>query len=135
MSSPRSATMPRAPQSSSRARKERQSASATASWPRAGGATYRPVFSGYASDAIAGRLRDAEVTVLITADGFRRRGQLVPMKETADVAVDAAPSVRTVIVVPRLGREIRLREREVTWDYVMTAGTDESFTDTSPEDP
>ena len=99
------------------------------------GAIYTPIFSGYASDAIAGRLRDAEVTVLITADGFRRRGELVPMKETADAAVDAAPSVRTVIVVPRLGREIRLREREVTWDYLMTAGTDESFTDTSPEDP
>ncbi|HEY6092584.1 MAG TPA: AMP-binding protein [Gemmatimonadales bacterium] len=99
------------------------------------GAIYTPIFSGYASDAIAGRLRDAEVTVLITADGFRRRGQLIPMKETADAAVDAAPSVRAVIVVPRLGREIRLREREVTWDYVMTAGTDESFADTSPEDP
>ncbi|HTI03924.1 MAG TPA: AMP-binding protein [Gemmatimonadales bacterium] len=99
------------------------------------GAIYTPIFSGYASDAIAGRLRDAEATVLITADGFHRRGQVVPMKETADAAVDDAPSVRAVIVVPRLGRQLRLREREVTWDYLMTAGTDESFTDTSPEDP
>src|ERR1041385_5946641 len=74
------------------------------------GAIYTPIFSGYASDAIAGRLRDAEVTVLITADGFRRRGQLVPMKETADVAVDAAPSVRTEIgraEERRVGKECR----------------------------
>ena len=99
------------------------------------GAIYTPIFSGYASDAIAGRLRDCDASVLITADGFRRRGQVVAMKETADAAVDGAPSVRTVIVVPRLGREIRLRDREVTWAFVMAQGTDESFADTSPEDP
>jgi len=67
------------------------------------GAIYTPIFSGYASDAIAGRLRDCDASVLITADGFLRRGQVIPMKETADEAVDGAPSVRLVIVVPRLG--------------------------------
>jgi len=99
------------------------------------GAVFTPIFSGYAADAIAGRLRDCDATVLITADGFRRRGQVVTMKETADAAVDAVPGVRTVIVVPRLGRDIRLRHREVTWDYVMSQGDDDGFADTSPEDP
>src|SRR2546428_6217026 len=72
------------------------------------GAIFTPIFSGYASDAIAGRLRDCDATVLITADGFRRRGQVVPMKETADAAVDRPPGVRTVILGPRLGRDIPL---------------------------
>jgi acetyl-CoA synthetase len=99
------------------------------------GAIFTPIFSGYASDAIAGRLRDCAATVLITADGFRRRGQVVPMKETADAAVDGAPSVRAVIAVRRLGREIRAREHDVWWDDVMARGTDDSFADTSPEDP
>ncbi len=99
------------------------------------GAIYTPIFSGYASDAIAGRLRSCEASVLITADGFRRRGQVIPMKETADAAADAAPSVRTVIVVRRLGRELRLRERDVWWDDVMAMGTDDRVADTSPEDP
>ena len=99
------------------------------------GAIYTPIFSGYASDAIAGRLRDCDASVLITADGFHRRGQIIPMKETADAAVDAAPSVRTVIVVRRLGREIRLRDREVTWDFMMAQRGDDAFADTSPEDP
>jgi acetyl-CoA synthetase len=99
------------------------------------GAIYTPIFSGYASDAIAGRLRDCETSVLITADGFLRRGQVLQMKETADAAVDGAPSVRTVIVVPRLGRQVRLRDREVTWDFMMAQGEDESLADTSPEDP
>ncbi len=99
------------------------------------GAIYTPIFSGYASDAIAGRLRDSDASVLITADGFLRRGQVIQMKETADAAVDGAPSVRTVVVVRRLGREVRRRERDVWWDDVMARGTDESFADPSPEDP
>ncbi len=99
------------------------------------GAIYTPIFSGYASDAIAGRLRDCDASVLITADGFLRRGQVIQMKETADAAVDGAPSVRLVIVVPRLGRNVRLRDREVTWDFMMAQGADESIADTSAEDP
>jgi len=99
------------------------------------GAIYTPIFSGYASEAIAGRLRDCDASVLITADGFLRRGQVIQMKETADAAVDGAPSVRTVVVVRRLGREVRRRERDVWWDDMMARGTDESIADTSPEDP
>jgi len=99
------------------------------------GAVYSPIFSGYGGDAIAGRLRDCEASVLITADGFRRRGQVIPMKETADAAVDRAPSVRSVIVVRRLGREVRVRERDMWWDDLMAMGVDASFADTSPEDP
>jgi acetyl-CoA synthetase len=68
------------------------------------GAVYLPIFSGYAADAVATRLQDAEAKVLITADGTTRRGKLVPMKETADEAVSASPTVRHVLVWPRLGR-------------------------------
>src|SRR5712691_4662529 len=63
------------------------------------GAVFIPIFSGYGAEAIAGRLRDAEAKVLICADGFYRRGQVVAMKETADAAADAAPSVQAVVVV------------------------------------
>ncbi len=98
------------------------------------GAIYTPIFTGYASAAIAGRLRDCEASVLITADGFRRRGQVVPLQETAAAAARAA-SVRTVIVAQRLHREVRLGERDVSWDDVMARGSDETFADTAPEDP
>ncbi len=98
------------------------------------GAIYTPIFTGFASAAIAGRLRDCEASVLITADGFRRRGQVVPMHETAAAAASAA-SVRTMIVTRRLHCEVRLRERDVWWDDVMARGADETFADTAPEDP
>src|SRR6266700_1356255 len=50
------------------------------------GAIYLPIFSGYAADAVATRLQDAEAKVLLTADGTTRRGKVVPMKETAGEA-------------------------------------------------
>jgi acetyl-CoA synthetase len=64
-------------------------------------AIFTPIFSGYGATAIASRLNDCEATVLITADGFFRRGAVVPLKETADEAVAMAPSVRRVLVVQR----------------------------------
>ena len=100
------------------------------------GAIYTPIFSGYAAEAIAGRLRDCEASVLITADGFRRRGQVVRMKETADAAADRA-GVRTVIIARRLGCEVRLRDRDVWWDDVVASGSggDQTFADLPVEYP
>jgi len=70
------------------------------------GAIYTPCFSGYGAQAVASRLQDCEAKVLITADGFHRRGQVVRLKETADEAAAACPSVRHVVVARRLGREV-----------------------------
>ena len=101
------------------------------------GAIYTPIFSGYAAEAIAGRLRDSEVSVVICADGFHRRGAVVPMKETADAAADRAPSVKTVVVVERLGRAYPKRDRDVTWAEVERRGATPlvAWEDTSAEDP
>jgi acetyl-CoA synthetase len=70
------------------------------------GAIYTPCFSGFGATAIAARLQDCEARILITADGFHRRGQVVRMKETADEAVAACPSIEHLLVHRRLGREI-----------------------------
>jgi acetyl-CoA synthetase len=84
------------------------------------GAIYLPIFSGYAADAVATRLVDADAKVLITADGFLRRGSPVPMKETADAAADAAPSVQRVVVWPRLDRrDAPYSDRDVRWDELL----------------
>ena len=57
-------------------------------------AIFTPIFSGYGAEAIATRLADCEASLLITADGFHRRGGVVPLKATADAAVAMAPTVR-----------------------------------------
>ena len=91
-------------------------------------AIYTPIFSGYGSTAVAGRLRDCEATLLVTADGFYRRGGLVRLKETADAAVAEAPSVRRLLVVRRLGEALDVPwtpPRDTWWDEAMAeaAGT------------
>lgn len=92
------------------------------------GAVYLPIFSGYAADAVATRLNDAGAKALLTADGFFRRGQMVPMKETADEAADAAPSVERVVVWPRLDRADPPwhAARDVRWDE-LTGKAPERF--------
>src|SRR5437764_679129 len=78
------------------------------------GAIYTPCFSGFGAQAVASRLQDSEAKVLITADGFQRRGQVVTLKETADEAGAASPSVKRVGVYRRPGRDagdIRRRAR------------------------
>jgi acetyl-CoA synthetase len=87
------------------------------------GAIYLPIFSGYAPDAVAARLRDADAKAVITADGTTRRGRVVPMKETADEAVAMSPTVRHVVVWSRLGRDDLpwTEGRDVRWDELLAA--------------
>src|SRR4029079_2763160 len=87
------------------------------------GAIYTPIFSGYGAPAVAARLEACEASVLITADGFLRRGSVVPMKATADEAVALTPSVRRVLVVRRLGERAGTvpwtPERDRWWDEAI----------------
>jgi acetyl-CoA synthetase len=98
------------------------------------GAVFLPIFSGFAADAVATRLNDARAKVLITADGFPRRGKRVPMKETADDAAAASPSIERVLVWSRLGRDVPWTEgRDVRWDDLLAAQPDRF--ETRPLDP
>ena len=78
------------------------------------GAVQVPIFSGFAAPAIAARLADAKAKALITADGSLRRGQVVPMKQIADEALECAPTVAHTVVWRRLGLD----------DVPMTIGRD-----------
>ena len=64
-------------------------------------ASVLPLFSGYGADAGGDHgCTMPRPRVLVTADGFWRRGQLVAMKATADERRPSPPSIRHVIVVP-----------------------------------
>jgi acetyl-CoA synthetase len=101
------------------------------------GAIYTPCFSGYGAQAVASRLQDCEAKVLITADSFQRRGQVVRMKQTADAAADASPSVRHVVVVRRQGHDVPwIERRDLWWEEVMAANGGEGPAEaTSPDAP
>ncbi len=97
------------------------------------GAIFTPIFSGYGAPAIASRLADCGARLLITADGFLRRGSWVDLKSVADAAVAAAPSVERVLVVARAGEAIEVswtEGRDVRW---TGAGGDVQEPDVAPE--
>lgn len=86
------------------------------------GAIYTPCFSGFGAQAVASRLQDCEAKLLITADGFHRRGQVVRMKETADEALAQCPTVTQVLVYRRLGRDIPWTTGRDRWWHDVIAG-------------
>ena len=90
------------------------------------GAIWVPIFSGFGPDAVAARLADAGARILITADGSLRHGKLVPMKETADAAVDTSGSVERVLVWNRLDRS------DVPWNASRDIRWDELLADQPP---
>ncbi|HVG71059.1 MAG TPA: AMP-binding protein [Vicinamibacterales bacterium] len=94
-----------------------------------------PLFSGYGADAVATRLNDAEAAFVVTADGFWRRGQQVRMKPVADDAVAAAPSVRRVVVVPRLGIDVAMHTRDTWFADIMQPRAECPNEATDAEDP
>ena len=101
------------------------------------GAIFSPMFSGYGPDAVAMRLRDAEAKVLITADGFFRRGSGIAMKPVADVALADAPSVETVLVLRRSGAEVPWTEGRDRWYHHLVGRQPDTLdaVDTDASDP
>lgn len=78
-----------------------------------------PLFSGFGQAAIATRLNDGAAVAVVTADGCLRRGRTVEMKTVVDAALVDVPTVRHVVVVPRLGLDVPMVSgRDVTWGDV-----------------
>jgi acetyl-CoA synthetase len=63
------------------------------------GAVLVPLFSGFASTAIASRLADAEAKAVIVADVTTRRGRVLPLLPQISDALAHCPTVRHVVVV------------------------------------
>ena len=65
------------------------------------GAVHSVVFGGFSADALRDRINDSQCSLLVTADGGFRRGQIVPLKQTVDDALEDTPSIQHVVVVQR----------------------------------
>jgi acetyl-CoA synthetase len=65
------------------------------------GAIHSVVFGGFSAESLRDRINDSQCVLLVTADGGYRRGNVVPLKRTADEALRETPSIRNVVVVQR----------------------------------
>jgi acetyl-CoA synthetase len=83
------------------------------------GAAHSVVFGGFSADALAGRIEDAECTVVITADGGYRKGATVALKKNADEAIARTSSVQHCVVVRRTGDDVAWDEGRDHWYHEL----------------
>jgi acetyl-CoA synthetase len=86
------------------------------------GAAHSVVFGGFSSQSLSDRINDAEAKVLITADGGYRRGEVFPLKATADEACESAPTIEHVVVVKRGGNDVTMAEGRDHWYHDLMDG-------------
>ena len=90
------------------------------------GAPHSVVFAAFSSEALRSRIDDAGAKVLITVDGYNRRGAVANLKPNADGAVDGAESIEKVLVVRRTGHEVPWNaDRDVWWHELVDRQSDQ----------
>ena len=84
------------------------------------GAIHSVVFGGFSAAALRDRINDAKAKVVITMDGFYRRGKTIEAKKIVDEALTDAPSVEHVIVYDRIGMDVNMEEgRDLWWNDIQ----------------
>ncbi|MBI5266937.1 MAG: acetate--CoA ligase [candidate division Zixibacteria bacterium] len=79
------------------------------------GAIHSVVFGGFSPESLRDRINDAGAKLLITADGGYRRGQIIPLKHDADVALADCPTIESVVIVKRGDFLLRVKEGRDHW--------------------
>jgi acetyl-CoA synthetase len=100
------------------------------------GAIHNVVFSGFSASALAERIANVEARVVITADGFQRRGRIVSLKGNADQAADLVKSIRNVVTLRNAGVDVKwFPERDVWYNDLLEHGAIAECAEMDSEDP
>jgi acetyl-CoA synthetase len=85
------------------------------------GATHSVVFGGFSAEALKDRALDSQASLIITADGGYRRGNVVELKKAVDEATKNTPSVQNVVVVQRTGQKVAMSPGRDHWYHELMA--------------
>jgi len=85
------------------------------------GAIHSVVFGGFSPEALAGRIRDCNSNVIITADEGLRGGKSIPLKANTDAAVAKCDCVETVFVVKHTGGAVTWNDDLDVWVHDATS--------------
>jgi len=89
------------------------------------GAVHSVVFSAFSSPALQVRIQDAQAKILITCDGYSRRGKIIDLKKAADDALTNAASIEHVVVVKHARNDVSwIGGRDVWYDQIISQETD-----------
>ncbi len=88
------------------------------------GAPHSVVFSAFSAQSLKDRIEDAKSKVLITADGYYRRGKVINLKASADEAV-AGTTIEKVVVVKRAGNEVNWVNGRDYWYHELMNEADD----------
>ncbi len=88
------------------------------------GAPHSVVFSAFSPDSLRDRMIDAGAKVVITADGYYRRGKAINLKKNADAGVEGTP-VEKVVVVKRLDGSASMTGGRDLWYHELMAKASE----------
>ncbi|KAM8738795.1 acetyl-coenzyme A synthetase 2-like, mitochondrial [Acanthopagrus schlegelii] len=85
------------------------------------GAVHTVVFAGFSSEALAGRIQDAQCKVVLTCNEAVRGGRVVPLKSTVDAAVRSCPTVQHVFVSQRTENPTEMGPLDVPLEEAMSS--------------
>lgn len=88
------------------------------------GAIHTVIFGGFSDEALRSRIVDANAKILITADGGLRKGKIIELKKTADVAVDDLVCLEKVVVVQRTKQAVAMKQGRDFWYHELIKGVD-----------
>ncbi|HET9259054.1 MAG TPA: acetate--CoA ligase [Acidimicrobiia bacterium] len=90
------------------------------------GLVHSVVFGGFSKEALSSRILDAEARIVITQDGAWRGGNVVPLKDNTDAALESTPGIEHSIVVKRTDHGVEMKEgRDIWWHHLMEGQSDE----------
>ena len=83
------------------------------------GAIHSVVFGGFSADSLLTRIKDADATLVITADGGFRKGSAFGLKTIVDDALKGETNVKKVLIVKRTGQEVTMGARDIWWHELV----------------
>jgi acetyl-CoA synthetase len=101
------------------------------------GLVHSVVFGGFSADALSSRILDADARIVITQDGAWRGGNVVPLKDNTDEALESTPGIEHAIVVKRTDHGVDMKEgRDIWWHDLVDGQSGECEPEVlSAEDP
>ena len=89
------------------------------------GLVHSVVFGGFSADALSSRILDADARIVITQDGAWRGGNVVPLKENTDEALESTPGIEHSIVVKRTDHGVEMTDDRDIWWHNLVEGQSE----------